>query len=456
MLYTRTSATAAATAAALLTLLAQPLAAAISPEQAARLGGDELTPLGAERGGNADGSIPAWQPLTTMPAGFVAGEPLVDPFADEQPLFTITAANHQEYIDNLTPGQVAMLKAYPDTFRMPVYASHRIAEHPQEVYDKVRQNASVVETVAGGNGLTNNASDFPFPMASNGIEVMWNHIVRYRGGSVRRTYTQIPVQKNASFSPVVFQDQISWANALGGDIDPNRLFFYKQLIQAPARLEGNVLLVHENLDQVREPRAAWIYNAGQRRVRRAPDVAYDGPGTAADGLRTADDLDLFNGALDRYDWELVGKREMYIGSNNYKLLDKNASYKDILLKGHLNPDYLRYELRRVYVVDATLKDGKRHVYSRRTFFIDEDTWQVAAADQYDGRGELWRVKEAHSMTHYHVKVPWYAVEVQYDLVNGRYLPLGLENELNGYTYEWGYQTTAGEYTPSALRRAGRR
>ncbi len=312
-----------------------------------------------------------------------------------------------------------------------------------------------METVAGGNGITNNASDCPFPIPANGIEVIWNHIVRYRGGSVRRVYTQIPVQKNASFSPVVFQDQVSWANVLGGNVDANRLVFYKQRIDAPARLEGNVLLVHENLNQVAEPRAAWIYNAGQRRVRRAPDVAYDGPGTAADGLRTADDLDLFNGALDRYDWELVGKREMYIGGNSYLMLDKDLRYKDLLSKGHLNPDYLRYELRRVWVVDAKLKDGKRHVYSRRTFFVDEDTWQIAAVDQYDGRGELWRVKEAHSMSHYHVKVPWYAVEVQYDLVNGRYLPIGLENELPGYTYEWNYKTTPSEYTPSALRRAGR-
>ncbi|MEM9385362.1 MAG: DUF1329 domain-containing protein [Pseudomonadota bacterium] len=442
-------------AAAVLSVLAQPLAAAVSADEAARLGSDQLTPIGAERAGNADGSIPAWEPLASPPAGFVAGKPLVDPYADEEPLFTITAANHEQYKDKLSAGQIGMLKRYPDTYRLPVYPSHRIAEYPPEVYEKIKANATVVETVEGGNGITNNESDCPFPIPANGTEVIWNHILRFRGGSVKRTYTQIPVQKNASFSPIVFEDQVSWANQLDGDIDANRLFFYKQRIDAPARLEGNVLLVHENLNQVAEPRAAWLYNAGQRRVRRAPDVAYDGPGTAADGLRTSDDLDLFNGALDRYDWELIGKREMYIGGNNYKLLNKDVRYKDMLGKGHINPDYLRYELRRVWVVDAKLKDGKRHVYSRRTFYIDEDTWQIVAVDQYDGRGQLWRVKEAHSMTHYHVKVPWYAVEVQYDLVNGRYLPIGLENELSGYTYEWNYKTNASEYTPSALRRAGR-
>ena len=52
------------------------------------------------------------------------------------------------------------------------------------------------------------------------------------------------------------------------------------------------------------------YNTGQRRGR-APNVAYDNPGTAADGLRTADQLDLFNGSPDRYEWKLLGKKEMW-------------------------------------------------------------------------------------------------------------------------------------------------
>ena len=243
-----------------------------------------------------------------------------------------------------------------------------------------------------------------------------------------------------------FQDQITFANYMPEKVDPNRLFFYKQSIQAPARLEGNVLLVHENIDQVKEPRAAWVYNAGQRRVRRAPDVAYDGPGTGSDGLRTADDLDLYNGAPDRYDWKLIGKQEMYIGSNSYKLADKSLKYKDILKPGHTDPQFLRFELRRVWVVEATLKPGARHIYARRVFFIDEDTWQIAVADQYDSRGELWRAKEAHGNMHFEELVPWYAMEVSYDLVSGRYLPIGLDNEINGYSYEWNYEASQKEYT----------
>jgi hypothetical protein len=437
-------------------MVATGASAAISQEQANKLGGPELTPMGAERAGNAAGTISEWAPITKPPAGYTAGQPLVDPYASDKVEFTITAANYEQYKDNLSPGQIALLKRYPTTFKMNVYQSRRSSGYPQSVYDQVKAGAVKAELAEGGNGLKELVSDTPFPIPASGIEVIWNHILRYRGGSVKRSYTQIPVQANGNFSPVVFTDQITWANYMKEKVDPNRLFFYMQSIIAPARLEGTVLLVHENIDQVKEPRAAWVYNAGQRRVRRAPDVAYDGPGTASDGLRTADDLDLYNGAPDRYDWKLLGKKELYVGYNAYRLLDKNAKYSDILKAGHMNPDFLRYELHRVWVVEGTLKSGERNVYAKRTFFIDEDTWQIAVADLYDGRGEMWRVKEAHTVDHYQVQVPWYAVEVSYDLISGRYLTIGLENEIPGYTYEWNYPATASEYTPAALRRAGKR
>ena len=404
---------------AALGLFAQNAFAEITAEQAASLGGDEFTPVGAERAGNAAGTIPAWTGgLTDLPSGYVEGQPLVDPFADEQPLFTITAQNYEQYSDNLSPGQIALLKRYPDTYRMPVYTTHRTALYPDAVYATFKDDALTAKTTDGGNGLANVDSYLPFPFPESGIEVIWNHVLRFRGGSVRRTYTQIPVQANGAFSPVVFDDQLTFANYMKEPAE-NRLFYYKQSIKAPARLEGNVLLVHENINQVAEPRAAWVYNAGQRRVRRAPDVAYDGPGTASDGLRTADDLDLYNGAPDRYDWKLLGKKELYIPYNAFKLRDKSLKYKDILLAGHMNPEYQRYELHRVWVVEATLKDGARHIYARRTFYVDEDTWQISVADLYDGRGEMWRVKEAHNDLHYQSQVPWYAAEVSHDQISGR-------------------------------------
>ncbi len=439
---------------AALGLMAQGAYAEITQAQADSLGGAELTPVGAERPGNAAGTIPAWTGgLTELPAGYVEGQPLVDPFPNEQPLFTITAANYEQYKDQLSPGQIALLQRYPDTFRMPVYKTHRTAAYPDKLYAEFKQDAVTAVTTDGGNGLANVDSYLPFPMPKSGIEIIWNHVLRYRGGSVRRVYAQIPVQANGAFSPVILDEQLTFANYLQGAPE-NRLFYFKQAIRAPARLEGDVLLVHENINQIVEPRAAWIYNAGQRRVRRAPDVAYDGPGTASDGLRTSDDLDLFNGAPDRYEWKLVGKKELYIPYNAYRLLDKNLKYKDLVLKGHMNPDFLRYELHRVWVVEATLKEGQRHIYARRTFYIDEDTWQISIADLYDGRGELWRVREAHNLSHYQVKVPWYAIETSHDLISGRHLPQGLTNELDGYQYQWDYKVSEREYTPAALRRSG--
>ena len=439
---------------AALGLMTQGALAELTQAQADSLGGDELTPMGAERAGNAAGTIPAWTGgITELPAGYVEGQPLVDPFPDDQPQFTITAANYEQYQDKLSPGQIALLKRYPDTFRMPVYQARRSAAYPDELYAAYKRDAVDATTTDDGNGLANVDSYLPFPIPQSGIEVIWNHVLRYRGGSVRRVYAQIPVQANGAFSPVILDEQLTFANYLP-DSPENRLFYFKQAIKAPARLEGDVLLVHENINQIVEPRAAWIYNAGQRRVRRAPDVKYDGPGTASDGLRTSDDLDLFNGAPDKYDWKLIEKKEMYIPYNAYRLLDKNLKYKDIVLKGHLNPDYLRYELHRVWVVEATLKEGERHIYARRTFYVDEDTWQISIGDLYDGRGELWRVKEAHNLSHYQVKVPWYALETSHDLISGRHLPQGLANELKGYQYQWDYKVSEREYTPAALRRSG--
>ena len=439
---------------AALGLMAQGAYAEITQAQADSLGGAELTPVGAERPGNAAGTIPAWTGgLAELPAGYVEGEPLVDPFPNEQPLFTITASNYEQYQDSLSPGQIALLQRYPDTFRMPVYETHRTAAYPDNLYEDFRQDALTATTTDGGNGLANVNSYLPFPIPTSGIAVVWNHILRYRGGSVRRVYAQIPVQANGKFSPVVLDEQLTFANYLP-EAPENRLFYFKQAIKAPARLEGDVLLVHENINQIAEPRAAWIYNAGQRRVRRAPDVKYDGPGTASDGLRTSDDLDLYNGAPDRYEWKLVGKKELYIPYNAYRLLDKNLKYEDIVKKGHLNPEFLRYELHRVWVVEATLKEGQRHIYARRTFYFDEDTWQISIGDLYDGRGELWRVREAHNLSHYQVKVPWYALETSHDLISGRHLPQGLDNELKGYQYQWDYKVSEREYTPAALRRSG--
>ncbi|QXI16964.1 DUF1329 domain-containing protein [Pseudomonas hamedanensis] len=438
-----------------LSLLATGVMAAVPAAEADKLG-KSLTPMGAEMAGNTDGSIPAWKPMAKNAGSVDSKGFLSNPYASEQPLFTITAKDVDKYKDKLAPGQYAMFKRYPETFKMPVYPSHRGATVPDAVFAAIKKNATTTNLVSGGNGLENFDTAVPFPIPKTGVEVIWNHITRYRGGSVTRLVTQATPQPNGSYSLVYFQDQFVFRDKMK-DYDPanpgNILFYFKQKVTAPARLAGGVLLVHETLDQVKEPRSAWVYNAGQRRVRRAPQVSYDGPGTAADGLRTSDNLDMYNGAPDRYDWKLVGKKEMYIASDSYKLDDPKLKYADIIKAGHINQDLARYELRRVWHVTATLKEGQRHIYAKRDFYIDEDTWQAAVIDHYDGRGQLWRVAEAHAENYYDKQVPWYALETLYDLQSGRYLALGMKNEEKS-AYDFGFTATTGDFTPAALRQDG--
>ncbi len=439
-----------------LSLLASSVMAAVSADEAAKLG-TTLTPLGAEMAGNADGTIPAWTGGLPKNAGTVDARGfLQDPFASEKPLFVITAENVEQYKDKLTPGQLAMFKRYPQSYRMPVYPTHRSATVPDSVIEATKRNATNTVMVQNGNGLANFDTANPFPIPQNGLEVIWNHITRYRGGNVKRFVTQATPQANGSYSLVYFVDEFTFRGALA-DVDKSKesnvLFYFKQRVTAPSRLAGNVLLIHETLDQVKEPRLAWLYNAGQRRVRRAPQVSYDGPGTAADGLRTTDNFDMYNGAPDRYEWKLNGKKEIYIPYNTYKLDSPDLKYADVIKAGHINQDLSRYELHRVWHVTATLKQGERHIYAKRDFFIDEDTWQASAIDHYDGRGTLWRVAEAHNQYYYNHQVPWYTLETLYDLLSGRYFALGMKNE-ETQAYEFGFPAKESDYTPAALRQAG--
>ena len=441
-------------------LWAANLMAAVSPEEAAKLG-TSLTPVGAEKAGNADGSIPAWTGGIPKNAGAVDSKGfLADPFVNEKPLFIITAATVDKYKDKLSDGQVAMFKRYPDSYRIPVYPTHRSVGLPPEIYESAKRSALSVTTTNDGNGLANFTGNryYAFPIPKNGIEVLWNHLTRYHGGNQKRIVTQVTPQTNGSYTSIRFEEEVA-APQLIPDLDPakaaNVQNFFKQSVTAPARLAGNVLLVHETLDQVKEPRSAWIYNAGQRRVRRAPQVAYDGPGTAADGLRTSDNFDMFSGAPDRYDWKLVGKKEMYIPYNSYKLDSPSLKYDDIVKAGHINQDHTRYELHRVWEVVATLKPGARHLYSQRHFYIDEDTWQIVEEDRYDGRGQLWRVGEGHLLYRYDQQASYAAAETLYDLQSGRYMVVGLRNEEPRNT-QYGFTAKAFDYTPAALRNDGLR
>lgn len=435
--------------------------AAVSAAEADKLG-NSLTPLGGEKAGNGS-TIPAWSGgLTKSPfANYKSGDHRPDPFASDKPAFTITAQNMNTYADKLADGQKALFRAYPQSFKMHIYPSRRTAAVPDWVAANTKKCATTAKVKDWG--IEGCVGGTPFPILSGNneeqaMQALWNHILRYRGQYLVRRASSAPVQRNGSYTLNTVQQEIDFTY-YHRDVKTvsqlnNIVFYYLSFTTAPARLAGGAVLVWETLDQRKDQRQAWGYNAGQRRVRQAPNLAYDTPIAQADGLITADDVDLYNGSPDKYDWKLVGKKEIYIPYNNFKALQPNVKYKQLLMPGHLNPDYLRYELHRVWVVEGTLKPGERHIYSKRRFYIDEDSWNITIADQYDGRGDLWRVSIAYLTSFYEVPIVWTSMDTYHDLQARRYNVTGLSNE-EDKTLDFSLPSPGPEYfTPAALRRRG--
>ena len=424
--------------------------AKLTDAEAARLGND-LTPVGAEKAGNADGSIPAWQGgLTAPPAGWSPEKGYVDPFPQDKPQMVITAANADQYKDKLSPGTLALLKKY-DNFKMPIYQTRRTAALPTDVTAKAKTQSTQVELQ--GFGLSNlNGSNIPFPIPKNGQEAIWNHLVRYLGGGFERTYHWFPVRSSGEFYKVGFRENRVFDQNMDRSMD-NHLFSFLGYFLEPATLQGTVYLVREPVDQVKEARSAWIYNAGARRVRRAPDLAYDNVSDGTESMRVTDQYDGYNGAPDRYDWKLVGKQEIYVPYNDYKLSDKSLKYENILQKGTVNADLMRYELHRTWVVEGTLKAGQKHIYGKRVMYLDEDSWTVLLEDAYDTRGQLWRIGVHPMIQFYDVGVPWYRANIFHDLSNGNYMVSGLDNEVK-QPWKFGVKGRQADFQPDALRRAG--
>jgi hypothetical protein len=431
------------------------LPAAVTPEQAARLNGPELTPVGAERAGNADGSIPDWSGgLTAPPADYEPGRQHADPFSADPVLFRISAANMQEFADKLSAGQKALLRAYPDSWHLRIFRSRRSAAYPAWVYSAIRDNATNAEVVRKGKGGVTGANvSSPFPIPESGVEVVWNHNLRWRGIRVHRTFGQAAVTRKGRYTvTLALQD---WALPYGARPDttlrkkfPNLLLALKSKTVEPGLLSGEGSLTLEPIDQTTDPRKTWQYNRALRRILRLPNVAHDYPAFNVDNLRTVDEFDMFNGSPEYYDWRLLGKKELYIPYNAYPLHSGDAGYGDILRKRHINPELGRYELHRVWVVEGTLKPDKKHIYARRVFYLDEDSWQIAAADNFDAKGNLWRTSEAHALNYYEVPVQWSTLEVYYDLKQRRYLVSGLDNQRRPYRFT--DEADPREFSPNAL------
>lgn len=410
--------------------------AKVSPEQQ-RLLNQTLTPFGAERTGNG-ALIPEWTANTVF----------VD---NQQPLYIITAQNYTNYETNLTAGQVALFKHYPESFTMPVYPSQRTFSAPDWVLQNTYKNAMTAELNSDGSGFSSALSGIPFPIPESALEVYFNHISRWRGKQLKNTASDAVVFKNGKYT-LITRKSIVRFDFYNESNNKNNFISLISRVTAPARKAGSGILVLEPLDQLNNARSAWLWDKGRRRAIRAPNLAYDTPIQLADSLRTTDDTDLISGSPDRFNWQLLGKQEVYIPYNNNKLNNKNVRYKTLLQKHHINPEYTRFELHRVWVLRATLKKEWRHIYSQRDFYLDEDTWQVVIADQYNKAGELWRV--SLSFSKYFPDMPgiFPVINVYHDLHNRKYSVMGLQNERKTKNEFNGEAVKDSLYTPSGLKR----
>ena len=359
----------------------------------------ERLPWGALKAGNKEGTIPAWTgglPPSTQPPGFKKDSGAwTDPYSADKPLYAVTGKNMAEYADKLNETTKELLKRYP-TFRLDVYPSRRPANYPQWVNENSIKNAAGrCKTIENGEGVAGCFGGVPFPVPKTGYELMWNMILAYRGRAIW-TYGQ-GWFVDAAGNKVNTSETNNRFNSEYYNKDLTIEKFYEQggwhygqnnVNTGPARVVGEGNLLRQYLNPIANPNKTWNYSPGQRRVRLAPDAAYDFPIATSGGASLYDEIYMFSGKMDRFDWKLVGTKEMLIPYNAYRYHE--AKTDELMTKSHPNPDLIRWELHRVNIVEATLKPGARHVAAKKRFYLDEDMHSVGMSDAWDANGKLSR------------------------------------------------------------------
>lgn len=433
-----------------------PTLAAVGADEAARLK-SSLTPVGAEKAGNKAGTIPAWDGgLTKAPAGYRNGDARPDPFAADKPVLSISAKNMAEHADKLTDGVQALMKKHPD-FRIDVYPTRRSAAMPQFVYDNTFQNATRARTVDEGHGVEGAYGGIPFPIPKDGYEAIWNHRLAWRGGNytmpVRVWVVTADGRRNMASGGVQTISQTYYDK--GGSLDKFDGFYQygKFVANAPGSKAGEAILAHDGVN-ASAPRGLWQYLVGQRRVRKAPSVAYDTPDSVTSGIGLFDEAFNLFGPIDKHELKLVGKKEIYIPYNNNRAAA--AKVDDLVTPGTLNPAQVRWELHRVWEVEATLAAGKRHVVPKRKYYIDEDSWQIVLFDGWDAKGQLWRTNYSLMLTAPDIPaVTSFVMWGGYDLQTGAYYLNMASNELPRQ-YEVTAPLPRSVFSPESLANEGGR
>jgi hypothetical protein len=408
---------------ATLSLLGAAAHAAVTADEAKKLG-STLTEFGATRVGNADGSIPPYTGgLTTPPADFKPDSGAwADPYKNEKPLYRIDAKNMAQYADKLSDGQKQLLKTNP-SYYLDVYPTHRSAAYPDKVLKATLRNATGCKL--SQDGLAIDAAcrgGLPFPIAKTGQELLWNQTMRYQGDTAVTTSQSRSWVVDSSGKPTMTSQQQTltdgvWYQTDVDDRDNTMAWRVYSVTTAPARRAGEATGL---IDYIDKPRKAWSYTPGQRRIKLSPEFAYDTPVASMGGVTLFDELFVFSGKMDRFDFKLVGTREMFLPYNAYKNVFGCPAPEVALGAKHANPACERWELHRVNVVEAILKPGMRHAYSKRVYYLDEDLTGAAIYDAYDQAGALYRSMFNGVIQLYDKKVPWAARHVIYDFNKGMY------------------------------------
>jgi hypothetical protein len=419
--------------------------AGVSAQEAAKLK-SALTPVGAEREGNKAGTIPAWTGGYTTPR---RGQDEV-PYSKEKPLFAITAANFSRYAENLPEGAKELFRRYPD-YRMNVYPTHRSAAMPSAVYENTFLNATRARPAPAGiaYGVEGAAAGIPFPIPKSGTEAVWNHLLAFWGAARETRISTYVASPGGTIELASTYDEVAdfpyyYSNA-STVLSDGYYFKTRHIETAPASRVGEGYLAWQPIDTAKYKFAAWRLLPGQHRVRRAPSLSYDIPDADASGFQNLDEYYIFFGGPDRYDFRLIGKAEMYVPYNNNRLYQRPVS--EVMKPTYANPDDLRYELHRVWIVDGVLAPGKHHIAPHRRLYLDEDTWFAVYSDSWNENGKLWKFGEA---TMYLIP------EVPAVIIGSQFV---YDFDLGGYVYgfvfkDGGYKVTAphpiSTYSPDAF------
>lgn len=416
----------------------------------------ELTPVGAEKAGLPNGPhalvIPDWEGGWKIHQAGQHMDDIEAPHEQDEVLFSIRADNYQNYADVLSEGQKALFRTYPESFVMHVYPSRRTATPPESVLEASRANIDRVELVNNGSGFEGTSAGVPFPQPDSGIEAMWNHVARYRTTGYRGYLNSATVTKTGnfvverSFIEIVF----GYNNPVAAEaVEHPMIGWVLAKVVAPANKVGDAYLLHIPVDRSEYDTLVWLYNVGTRKVRRIGEVGYDNP--SRDGLMTQDQIDMFNGPFDRYDFKLLGKRAVLVPYNTENLHSRAHKYADIIQPGHVNAELVRYELHRMWIVEANRRPDAAHIYEKRVFYLDEDSWLVLMQDIYDERGDFWRYSESYARQYPQIPLLVNAMQTHYDLQSRRYVVLNMTNEEDKQV-EYDFQAPQSHFTTGALKR----